>query len=130
MPFSSPYSRIITELLFCLRKHFTDSFQHTHALVANDEFDAIQTAPFQPLEKTDPAGFVFFHALSSTQNLAVSVLIDRDCHQDRDIFIFSAPVSAQIDAVHIDIRILAALQRTVPPVLDMDVSFLIQLADC
>ena len=34
-----------------------------------------------------------------------------------------------LDAVHIDIRVSAALQRTVAPILDVDGGFLVQLAD-
>ena len=49
--------------------------------------------------------------------------------QNRHIFILSAPVAPQVDAVHIDVRILAALQRTVAPILNMDIRLLVQLAD-
>ena len=35
----------------------------------------------------------------------------------------------QIDSVHIDVRIFAVLQEPVPQSLNMDVSFLVQLAD-
>ena len=37
------------------------------------------------------------------------VLIDRNRHQNSDIFILSAPVAAQVDTVHVDIRIVPAL---------------------
>ena len=43
--------------------------------------------------------------------------------------VLSAPVAAQVDAVHIDVWIVAALQGAVAPVLDVDVGFLVQLAD-
>lgn len=71
-------------------------------LVAHDEFHAVQTTPAQPLKETDPAGPVFLHALSGAQNLTVSVLVDRNCHKNGDIFKFSAPVAAQVDPIHID----------------------------
>ena len=35
----------------------------------------------------------------------------------------------QIDAIHVDIRVTAALQRAVPSLLDVDVGFLVQRAD-
>ena len=38
--------------------------QHSHALVANDELYAVQTASAEPLEETDPAGLVLFHSFS------------------------------------------------------------------
>ena len=56
-----------------------------------------------------------------------TVIIHGDCHQNGYIFILSAPVAAQIDAVHVDIRIAPALQGAVAPVLDVDVGFLVQL---
>ncbi len=50
-------------------------------------------------------------------------------HQNSYIFVLSAPVAAQADAVHIDIRIPSTLQGTVSSVLDVDIGFLVQLAD-
>ena len=90
-----------TPLVFGLRKHFSNSLQHAKALVANNEIHAIQTTATQPLKETDPAGFVFFHALSSTKNLSVFVFIDRNRHQNSHIFKLPAPVAAQVDPIHI-----------------------------
>src|SRR5699024_2522900 len=50
-------------------------------------------------------------------------------HQNGHIFKLSTPVTAQVDPVHIDIRIAPALQRAVPPILNVDIRFLVQLAD-
>jgi len=75
------------------------------------------------LEEADPAGLVLLHALGGSQNLTKTVLIHGDRHQ------LSAPVAAQVDAVHIDIRIPSTLQGAVAPILDVDVGFLVQLAD-
>src|SRR5699024_4821103 len=72
---------------------------------------------------------VFLHALGGTQNLTVSVLIHRDRHQNGHIFKLSAPVTAQVDPIHIDIRIAPTLQRAVAPILNVDIRFLVQLAD-
>ena len=98
-------------------------------LVADDEFYAVQAASAESLEEADSAGLVLLHSLGSSQNLTKTVLIHGDCHQNRHIFIFSAPVVVQVDAVHIDIRILSTMQGAVAPVLDVDVGFLVQLAD-
>ena len=46
-----------------------------------------------------------------------------------NIFVFSTPVSLEIDTVHVDIWVLASLQRTVAPGFDVDVGLLVQLAD-
>ena len=46
-----------------------------------------------------------------------------------NVFVLSAPVSAQIDTIHLDIRILAAMQRTITPVFDVDIGFLVQFTD-
>ena len=52
-------------LVFGVQEHLTHSLQHPHALVAHDELHAVQAAPTKPLEETDPAGLVLFHALGS-----------------------------------------------------------------
>ena len=84
--------------------------QQMQALVANDELYAVQAASAEPLEEIDPAGLVLFHALCGAQNLTKTVLIYGDRHQNRNIFILSAPVAAQVDAVHVDVWIAPALQ--------------------
>ena len=118
-----------TPLVFGLRKHFSHGLQHTRTLVANHQFHPIQATATQPLEETDPAGLVLLHTLNSAQNLAVSVLINSNSNPNSYIFKFSVPVAAQIDPIHIDIRIPPTLQRTVPPIFKVDIRFLIQLAD-
>src|SRR5699024_3743702 len=116
-----------TPLVLGFREYFSYSLQHTKALVANNEFHSVQATPAEPLEEADPAGLVLLHTLSGTQNLTISVLIDRNCHKNSYIFKFAAPVTAQVDPIHIDIRISSTLQRTVPPILDVDIRFLVQL---
>ena len=116
-------------LVFGLREHLAHGLQHPHALVTNDELRAIQAASAEPLEETDPAGLVLFHALGSAQNLTKTILIHGNRHQNRNIFILSAPVAAQVDAVNIDIRIPSTLQGAVAPILDVNVGFLVQFAD-
>lgn len=64
-------------------------------------------------KEVNPTGFVFLHALSRTEHLAVTVFVDRDGCKGGDILLFAAPVAAQINAVHISIRIAATLQRAV-----------------
>ena len=63
----------------------------------------------EPLEEVDPAGLVLFHPLGGTQDLTKTILIHGDRHQNGNIFVFSAPVAAQVDAIHVDIRIPPAL---------------------
>ena len=116
-------------LVFGVRKHFSHGFQHTQALVPNNEFHAVQSSAFEPLKEIHPTGLVLFHTFGSTKNLSVSVLIHCDCHKNCNIFILSAPVAPQVDTVHIDVWIFAALQRAVPPVFNVDIGFLVQLTD-
>ncbi len=118
-----------TPLVFGLRKHLSHGFQHTETLVAKNKFHTVQTTATQPLEEADPAGFVLLHTLCGAQNLTISVLIDRNRHQNSHIFKLSTPVAAQVDPIHIDIRIPPTLQRTVPPIFNVDIRFLIQLTD-
>ena len=60
-----------TPLIFGLRKHFAYGFQHTKALVTNNEFHTTQATVMEPLKETDPADLVLSHALSGTPNLTV-----------------------------------------------------------
>ena len=102
------YAYICTDSVVKLLHTLTYDLQHAKALVANNEFHPIQAAAAQPLEEADPAGLVFFHALGSTKNLSVSVLIDRNRHQNSHIFKLSTPVAAQVDPIHTDIWIASA----------------------
>ena len=81
-------------LVFGVREHLAHSLQHPHALVADDELYAVQAASAEPLEGADLAGLVLLHALGSAQNLAKTVLVHGDRHQNSNIFVLSAPVAA------------------------------------
>lgn len=116
-------------LVFCLRIDFSHSFQHTQTLISNDQLDAVQTASFQLLKEADPAGLVLLHSLSGTQNFTVTVLVDTNGDQNGNVLKLTAPVAAQIDAIQIDIRIFAAPQGAVMPIFDVNIRFLVQLAD-
>ena len=105
------------------------SLQHTKALVANHQLDPIQAAATQPLKEVDSACLVLLHALGGAKNLTVAILIHRNRHQNCYIIKLSAPVTAQVDPIHIDIRIPPALQRAVPPIINVDIRFLVQLTD-
>ena len=111
-------------LVFGIWEYFAHSLQHPHALVTDNELHAVQAAPTKPLKEADPTGLVLFHPLGSAQNLTETVLIHGDRYQNGDIFVLSTPVAAQIDAIHVDIRIPTTLQRTVAPILNVDVGFL------
>lgn len=54
-----------TALAFFFWEHFSHGFQHSQALVANDEFYAVQPTTSEPLKEIYPAVLVRFHALSS-----------------------------------------------------------------
>ena len=100
-----------------------------HRLPCPWHYHTFQAPSPEPLEETDPAGLVLFHDLNSTKNFTISVIIYRYCHKNSHIFKLSAPIAAQIDPIHIDIRILPTLQRTVALILDMAVRFFVQLTD-
>ena len=53
-------------LVFSLGKYFSHSFQHSQALVPNNEFYAIQSTALEPLKEIHPTGLVLFHTLGST----------------------------------------------------------------
>lgn len=78
----------------------------------------------KPLEEVYPADFILFHALGSTQNLTITVLIDSNGNQNSHIFVFSAPISFQVNSIHIHIGILSSLEGAVAPNLDICISLL------
>ena len=96
-------------LVFGVREYLAHGLQHPHALVADDEFYAVQAASAEPLKEADPAGLVLLHSIESSKNLAKTVLIHGNCHQNGYIFVLSDPVAAQVDAVHVDVWIAPAL---------------------
>ena len=65
------------------------------------------------MEEIHPAGLVLLHSFGGAQTLAVSIFIDRNRDQNRYIFILAAPVAAQIDAIHIDMRVASTLPGAV-----------------
>ena len=50
-------------LIFGVWEHLAHGLQHPHALVADDELYAVQSASAEPLEEADPTGLVLLHAL-------------------------------------------------------------------
>lgn len=115
-------------LILCFRKYFTHDFQHTQALISNNQPDAIQSSAFQPFEEALPAGFVLLPAFLRAQNFTVPVFCDTDCHQNRNVLIFTAPVPFQVDAVPIPLWI-PPRKRPLSPVLDVYIRLLVQFAD-
>lgn len=118
-----------TALVFGFRKYLSCGFQHTQTFVTHNEFYAAQAPATKLLDEADPACLLLFHALGSAQNFTITILIDGNCHQNSHVFILSAPISYEIDAVHIHLRVLASLQRMVPPGFDVNVGLLVQLTD-
>ena len=115
-------------LVFGVRGHFTHGLQYPHTLVAIS-FKPSKPRPRNHWEKLTQLALSTFIPFSAPQNLTETAFIHGNCYQNGNLFVFSALVAAQIDASHADIRIPSALQRTVPPVLDVNVRFLVQLTD-
>ena len=83
----------------------------------------------QPLEEIAPGVPVLFHSLGCTKNLTAAILIHRTGYQNSCVFKLSAPVAAQVNSIHIDIRMPPTLQRAITPILNVDIRFLIQLTN-
>ena len=96
-------------LVFGVREHLAHGLHHPHALVTDDEFYAVQAASAEPLKEADPAGLVLLHSIESSKNLAKTVLIHGNCHQNGYIFVLSTPVATQVDAGRVDVWIAPAL---------------------
>lgn len=57
-------SRIMRK--FGIWKHFSHCFQHSHALVTDNEFHSVQAASTEPMEEVDPTGLILVHSFSSS----------------------------------------------------------------
>ena len=84
-------------------------------------FTPSRPRPLSHWKKLTQLALSSFMPLGSTQDLPVTVLIYCNCYQNGHIFILSAPVSAQINTIHVDIWIVPALQRAVAPIFNMNI---------
>ena len=50
-------------LVFGVREHLAHGLQHPYALVADDEFYAVQAASAEQLKEVEISGLVLFHSL-------------------------------------------------------------------
>ncbi len=116
-------------LVFRVRKNLMDRLQHTAIPVTDDEPDAGKAPFFEPDKEVVPALVVFLHAFGSTEDLAITVLIDADRDKYGDVLDFAAPAALQVNTVYIDIGVFAG-ERAAAPLLDVFVGFLIEVADC
>ena len=91
------------------------------AFITDHQLYALKAAFMQPLEKANPTGLILFHTLGSAQNLAIALPIDTNGNQNAHVFELTAPVAFEVDPIHIDIRVFAAMKYAISPVLNMDV---------
>ena len=116
-------------MVFGLRKHCSHSLQNTKTLVSNDEFHAVQTTATHSLEEADPAGLSSFMPSAALRTSRYPSSLTAIAARMVAFFKLFAPVAAQIDPIHIDIRITPALQRTILPIFNVGIRFLVYLTD-
>ena len=78
-------------LIFRMRKHFADGFDHSKGFIANDKTGILQSTFFQPDKEVFPALKIFFQAFCRTYDLVVSIIGNSNSHKDGDAFVFLAP---------------------------------------
>lgn len=66
-------------LAFGLREHLSHGFQHTQALVADDEFDPVQATASEPLEEADPTGLTRVVLFSVESFIILPPRFDDEC---------------------------------------------------
>ena len=115
-------------LVFCFRKDLGYRFAHPQTLVPHQQLNSVKAPLLQPDQEIPPAFTVLLHSFRGADDLTIAVLIHADGHQNADVLEFSAPVALEVDTVDVDGWILPG-ERTVAPFFDMDVGFLIQIAD-
>ena len=104
-------------LVFGLGEDLGDRADHAGGLVVDDYADAAQAARFQPRQEIAPAFRRLGEALGAADHLAVAVVVHADGDYDGDVLVGAAPAALQVDAVDIDVWVLA-VQRPAPPFLD------------
>ena len=83
-------------------------------------FDACQTAVYTASVPMSISGYSWTEERAENYELSdyyyagdneteQVILVHGNCHQNSNIFVLSAPVSAQINTIHVNIRIFAAL---------------------
>ena len=111
-----------------IREVFAQALDQTATGVRDDEFDTLQAAVLQVLEKGAPASFVFLRAFADTQDCPEAFLIDTNGDQHRDVSDFAGPGAFEDQAVEVNVG-MTALDRLVAPSLNPLVDLLVESAD-
>src|SRR5215813_7905222 len=80
------------------------------------------------LEERAPARLILLRPLANAKNLPITALVHADRHQQRDVAHLARPAALEHDAVEIEIGMLA-LDRLVPPRLDLAVDLLVEVGN-
>jgi len=96
--------------------------------VRDDQAHAFQPAFLQVLEEARPPGLILLGAFDDAEDLAISLGIDGNRHQQRDVANLARPGALHHDAVEVDVGMLT-LDRPVPPLIDRRVDLLVEVAD-
>ena len=116
-------------LIFRMRKHLADCFDHSQGFIADDQTGIFKTTLFQPDKEVFPTLEIFLQAFCCTYDLAVSVAGNSNGYEDGDIFVFFTPAAFQEDTININIRIVI-LELAVSPLIDVLICLFVQVAYC
>ena len=116
-------------LIFRMRKHLADCFDHSQSFIADDQTGVFKTALLQPNKEVFPTLEIFLQAFCCTYDLAVSVTGNSNGYEDGDIFLFFTPAAFQEDTININIRIVI-FELAVSPLLDVLICLFVPVADC
>ena len=94
-------------LVFGFRKDHRDAFQHTKALIADNETHACKAPAFEPGEEVQPAFLVLFHAFRCTEDFTKSVFVDANSDQKGYILNLTTPAALEVNAVDVNVWIFA-----------------------
>jgi hypothetical protein len=103
-----------------------DAFDEATARVRDDQLHAAQAPVDQVAQEGRPAGLVLLGALADAEDLAVALGIDGARHQQRDVAHLARPGPLHDDPVEVEVGMLA-LDRPVPPFLDLGVDLLVEV---
>ena len=94
-------------LVFGFRKDHRDAFQHTKALIADNETHACKAPAFEPGEEVQPAFLVLFHTFRCTEDLTKSVFVDANSDQNGYILNLTTPAALEVNAVDVNVWVFA-----------------------
>src|SRR3974377_2345521 len=107
-----------------LGKELSRTLGKAETSIRDDQPNAFEPPLFEVLEECATARLVLLGTLADTKYLSVSIVVDADRDQQRDIAHLTSPAALEHNAAEIHIRMLA-LDRPIAPSFDRSIDLLV-----